>query len=73
MFMLKGVNYTKNRKGETMCYTGQCHYEGLNGECAPKESECPQFMPSPCKCGSELMQMQSDGKYHCMECNKIID
>ena len=56
-----------------MCYTGQCYYERLNGECAPKESECPQFMPFPCRCGSELMQVQKDGKKHCMECNKIID
>ncbi len=56
-----------------MCYTGICSWEGVSGECRLEESHCPEQMEIPCECGCSLKQMQDDGEYHCLDCNKIVD
>lgn len=56
-----------------MCLTGRCCWEGMDGTCDPTKSECPIFMDVHCKCGSELKQLQEDGNYHCMDCDKVIE
>ena len=55
-----------------MCYTGMCIYEEFDGTCGSKESHCPDITEA-CECGCELKQLQEDGKYHCLDCDKIID
>lgn len=54
-----------------MCYTGVCPNEGVNGECDLSKRRCPEQMET-CECGCELMQLQEDGKYHCLNCWKVI-
>ena len=55
-----------------MCYTGNCAWEGMDGTCDATISHCPEEM-LPCTCGSQLKQLQEDGKYHCISCDKIVD
>lgn len=55
-----------------MCYTGKCMWEGMDGTCDSKISHCPIHTKKPCKCGSKLKQLQEDGKYHCLDCDKVL-
>lgn len=56
-----------------MCYTGRCYWEGQEGVCYDKDSSCPTTMKTPCKCGCSLKQKHKDGKYYCLDCDKIIE